>query len=72
MAEALLEIDEGFQSFRYHHWILVKRILGEGTPSLKGKPTELLERSMKLPFFPKLWQAREALFADFVPGELKA
>ncbi len=72
LAEALLEIDEGFQSFRYHHWILVKRILGEGTPSLKGKPTELLERSMKLPFFPKLWQAREALFADFVPGELKA
>lgn len=71
LAEALLEIDEGFQSFRYHHWILVKRILGEGTPSLKGKPTELLERSMKVPFFPKLWQAREALFKDFVPGELK-
>lgn len=71
LAEALLEIDEGFQSFRYHHWILVKRILGEGTPSLKGKPTELLERSMKVPFFPKLWQAREALFLDFVPGELK-
>lgn len=72
LAEALLEIDEGFQSFRYHHWILVKRILGEGTPSLKGKPTELLERSMKTQFFPKLWQVRETLFADFVPGELKA
>lgn len=70
LAEALVDIDEGFQGFRYHHWILVKRILGEGTPSLKGKPTELLERSMKTQFFPRLWQVRETLFADFVPGEL--
>lgn len=72
LAEALLEIDEGFQSFRYHHLMLVKRIIGEGTPSLQGKPTELLERSMKVPFYPQLWEVREVLFKDFVPGELKA
>lgn len=72
IAESLLEIDEAFQGFRYHHLMLVKRILGEGTPSLKGKPTELLERSMKVPFYPELWAVRETLFKDFVPGELKA
>lgn len=71
IAEALLEIDAGFQAFRYHHWILVKRIIGEGTPSLKGKPAELLERSMKTAFYPELWKARETLFEDFTPGELK-
>lgn len=70
IAEALLEIDRGFQAFRYHHLMLVKRILGEGTPSLKGKPTDLLERSVKLAFYPELWRVREVLFKDFTPGEL--
>lgn len=72
IAEALLEIDRGFQAFRYHHLMLVKRILGEGTPSLKGKPTELLERSVKIAFYPELWKIRETLFKDFTPGELLA
>jgi tryptophan 2,3-dioxygenase len=68
VAEALLDIDEGFQTFRYHHLNLVKRIIGQGTPSLKGKPTELLERSMMTQLFPALWQVREEIFKHFVPG----
>jgi tryptophan 2,3-dioxygenase len=65
---ALLDFDELFQAFRYAHVMLVKRIIGAGTPSLKGKPTELLERSMRTPFFPELWELRETMFADFVRG----
>ena len=68
LAEAMLEVDEGFQIFRYHHLNLVKRIIGHGTPSLKGKPTELLEASMGTQLFPALWAIREEIFKHFVPG----
>lgn len=69
VAETLLDVDEGFQTFRYHHLMLVKRIIGEGTPSLKGKPTELLERSMSTSMYPPLWAVREEIFKHFVPGK---
>jgi tryptophan 2,3-dioxygenase len=68
----MLDVDEAFQNFRYGHLVLVKRIIGAGTPSLKGNPIDLLETNAKKSFFPALWRAREALFSDFVPGELKA
>jgi hypothetical protein len=41
----------------------VCRIIGAGTPSLKGKPSERLERGMKERFFPALWDVRDELFA---------
>jgi tryptophan 2,3-dioxygenase len=68
LTDAVLDFDELFQNFRYAHVMLVKRIIGAGTPSLKGKPTELLERSMRTPFYPELWELRESMFADFVRG----
>ena len=71
VAEAMIDVDDAFQSFRYRHLMLVKRIIGAGTPSLKGNPIDLLEGNAKKMFFPTLWRAREALFTDFVPGELK-
>jgi tryptophan 2,3-dioxygenase len=71
VAEAMLDVDEQFQNFRYQHMALVRRIIGSGTPSLKGNPIELLEKNVKKSFFPALWEAREALFQDFVPGKLQ-
>jgi tryptophan 2,3-dioxygenase len=71
IAEALIDLDAAFQEFRYRHYALVKRIIGGGTPSLKGNPIELLERNFKKEFFPSLWRARETLFEDFAPGPLK-
>lgn len=71
IAETMVDIDESFQNFRYRHLMLVKRIIGAGTPSLKGNPIELLENNAKKMFFPTLWRAREALFTDFEAGELK-
>jgi len=71
IAETMLDIDEAFQNFRYRHLVLVKRIIGAGTPSLKGNPIDLLEANAKKMFYPALWRAREALFSDFTPGELK-
>jgi tryptophan 2,3-dioxygenase len=72
IAEAMIDMDQAFQDFRYQHLMLVKRIIGAGTPSLKGNPIDLLEKNHKHQFFPDLWQAREVLFKDFMPGELKA
>ncbi len=71
VAEAMIDVDAAFQNFRYQHYALVKRIIGGGTPSLKGNMIELLEKNFKKEFFPELWAARESLFNDFVPGELK-
>lgn len=71
IAEAMIDMDEAFQNFRYRHMMLVKRIIGPGTPSLKGNPIELLENNAKKMFFPALWRAREALFENYVPGALQ-
>lgn len=71
IAETMIDIDEAFQNFRYRHLVLVKRIIGAGTPSLKGNPIDLLEANAKKSFFPPLWRAREVLFSGFQPGELK-
>ena len=45
--------------------MLVYRIIGAGTPSLKGKPSELLERGMKQRFFPALWEVRDQVFEEW-------
>ncbi|MGH7283432.1 MAG: tryptophan 2,3-dioxygenase family protein [Polyangiaceae bacterium] len=71
VAEAMIDVDQAFQNFRYQHLMLVRRIIGSGTPSLKGNAIDLLEKNAKHAFFPALWQGRETLFQDFVPGELK-
>lgn len=68
LLEVVLDFDEAFMAFRWHHVQLVKRIIGVGTPSLKGKPTELLERALRTPFYPELWELRETMFADFMRG----
>src|SRR5262249_39815502 len=52
IAETMIDMDEAFQNFRYRHLVLVKRIIGAGTPSLKGNPIELLENNAKRAFFP--------------------
>jgi tryptophan 2,3-dioxygenase len=68
LAEALVDIDQSFQDFRYQHLALVRRIIGGRTPSLKGVPAEMLEHGVKQCWFPELWLVREALFRDFTPG----
>ena len=71
VAEAMIDVDEAFQNFRYQHLVLVRRIIGSRTPSLKGNPIELLEKNARHAFFPTLWSGREVLFKDFSPGVLK-
>jgi tryptophan 2,3-dioxygenase len=65
LCEALVDYDQMLQNWRYRHLMLVYRIIGTGTPSLKGKPSDLLAHGMKQRFFPKLWDVRDELFAEW-------
>lgn len=72
VAEALVDVDAAMQRFKREHIMVVRRIIGIGTSSLRGNPMELLERSAQLTYFPLLWAVREGLFADFKVGALEA
>jgi tryptophan 2,3-dioxygenase len=65
LSEALLDFDQQLQSWRQRHLLVVYRQIGAGTPSLKGKASELLAEGMKHRFFPKLWEVRDELFAEW-------
>lgn len=65
LCEALVDYDQLLQIWRYRHLILVYRIIGTGTPSLKGKHSDLLAHGMKQRFFPKLWDVRDEVFAQW-------
>jgi tryptophan 2,3-dioxygenase len=65
LAEAMLEYDQQLQGWRMRHLLMVYRQIGAGTPSLKGKPSDLLAEGMKHRFFPPLWEVRDELFAEW-------
>ena len=70
-AESLVCFDSQMQRFKQEHLMVVKRITGMGTASLRGNPVEMLERGAKVTFFPMLWAVRDRLFLDFKAGSLK-
>ncbi|MDQ3023459.1 MAG: tryptophan 2,3-dioxygenase family protein [bacterium] len=58
VAEALVEYDELFHKFRYHHIQLIHRSIGIHSMSLKGRSVDLLEHGLRTQFFPELWAIR--------------
>jgi tryptophan 2,3-dioxygenase len=69
VCEGLVDYDQLLQMWRYRHLVLVYRIIGTGTPSLKGKHSDLLAHGMKQRFFPKLWDVRDEVFADWTAAQ---
>ena len=65
LCEGLVDYDQLLQTWRQRHLMLVYRIIGAGTPSLKGKHSDLLAHGMKQRFFPALWDARDEVFAEW-------
>jgi tryptophan 2,3-dioxygenase len=65
LCEGLLDFDQLLQTWRQRHLMLVYRIIGAGTPSLKGKPSDLLAEGMKHRFFPALWEVRDEVFEEW-------
>jgi len=58
LVELLVDIDEGFQEWRYRHVKMVERTIGNmpGTGGSSG--VEFLKRTLFKPFFPDLWAIR--------------
>jgi tryptophan 2,3-dioxygenase len=69
LCEGLVNYDQLLQMWRYRHLMLVYRIIGTGTPSLKGKHSDLLAHGMKTRFFPALWDVRDDVFADWTAAQ---
>jgi tryptophan 2,3-dioxygenase len=69
LCEGLVDYDQLLQTCRYRHLMLVYRIIGTGTPSLKGKHSDLLQHGMKQRFFPKLWDIRDELFGEWTAAQ---
>jgi len=65
LCEGLVDYDQLLQTWRYRHLLLVYRVIGTSTPSLKGKHSDLLAHGLKQRFFPKLWDVRDELFSDW-------
>ena len=65
LCERYVDFDQLLQFWRHRHLLMVYRIIGEGTPSLKGKPSDLLAKGMKQRFFPALWNVRDELFGEW-------
>ena len=61
VAEALAELDELFQRFRFVHLQLIQRTIGLGSQSLKGRSVELLNEGLRHRFFPELWDIRHQM-----------
>ena len=60
VAERLVDFDEGFMEWRYHHVKMVERTIGtrEGTG---GYGAEYLRSTLHKPFLPDLWAVRSEL-----------
>jgi tryptophan 2,3-dioxygenase len=53
--EGLMDIDERFVRWRFCHFQLVRRMIGENVKSLKGIPAAQLALGMREYLFPELW-----------------
>lgn len=56
LMQELMQFDENFQSFRYMHLQLVRRMIGLETNSLKGVPAQALQKGVRFEFYPVLWK----------------
>ena len=61
LAELLTEWDERVGTWRFRHFKVVVRIIGEDVVGTQGTPVELLAGLIKHKMFPELWRVRTEL-----------
>jgi tryptophan 2,3-dioxygenase len=61
LAEQLTEWDERVGIWRFRHFKVVARIIGEDVVGTQGTPVELLAGLIKNKMFPELWRVRTEL-----------
>jgi tryptophan 2,3-dioxygenase len=63
LAEALTEWDERVTVWRFRHYKVVARIIGDEVVGTQGTPVELLGSLIKKNLYPELWRARNDITA---------
>jgi tryptophan 2,3-dioxygenase len=63
LAELLIEWDERVAVWRFRHYKVVARVIGEEVVGTQGTPVELLGGLIKHKLYPELWQVRNELTA---------
>ncbi len=58
VCEALVDVDEGIQEWRYRHVKAVERIIGARLGTGGSSGVDYLRRTLFHPFFPDLWEVR--------------
>ena len=58
VCEALVDIDEGVQEWRYRHVMMVQRIIGSRTGTGGSSGADYLRSTLFRPAFPELWEVR--------------
>jgi tryptophan 2,3-dioxygenase len=61
LAEALIEWDERVGMWRFRHYKVVARVIGDEVVGTQGTPVELLGGLIKAKLYPELWQVRNDL-----------
>lgn len=61
MCEALVDLDEGIQEWRYRHVKMVQRTIGVKMGTGGSAGAEYLLKTLMTPLFPDLWDIRSAL-----------
>lgn len=61
LAELLIEWDERATLWKFHHVMLVERIIGGKVIGTQGTPVEVLGKRIAQRFYPELWEARNQL-----------
>ena len=61
LAECLTEWDERIGLWRFRHYKVVARIIGEDVVGTQGTPVELLGGLVKFQLYPELWRVRTEL-----------
>jgi tryptophan 2,3-dioxygenase len=61
VAERLLDHDEGFAQWRYHHVLMVEREIGAKSGTGGSAGVEYLRSTLHKRFFPELWGLRSYL-----------
>jgi tryptophan 2,3-dioxygenase len=61
VAELLIEWDERVSVWRYRHYKVIARVIGDEVVGTQGTPVELLGGLIKQKLYPELWRARNEL-----------
>jgi len=69
VVQGMLEVDESFQAWRFHHYEMVKRIIGLEVMSLQNVPASQLRFGIDESFFPELWAQVPKLTRTYRPED---